>query len=237
MAFLRSMVRCNRALCHRTFGRGRSYQCMSGWHCDSGVQEHRCVLSGLGANRIQNSNSPLPERLQGLLLILFTESLKIGLAVRIERLLAALLPGRFKFGRCDVPVRSAFAADSTQVLAELFDRGSSEEPVAIVDLVNDKTGLQHNRVRNHGIVDRIGVFGNVEILLNDAPRIGEKRPVSSYSATIFVRLGDIVGADRDQPAIANLHLAMELQQTFCLTAIFWAEAAAAKDEHHGILSL
>ena len=32
-------------------------------------------------------------RLQRLLLILFAESLKIGLAVRIERLLTALLPG------------------------------------------------------------------------------------------------------------------------------------------------
>src|ERR1700738_3266820 len=115
--------------------------------------------------------------------------------------------------------------------------GSSKEPVAVVDLMNDKAGLQHNHVRNHGIVDGIGVFGDVEILLNNAPRIGEKGPVSADSAAIFVRLGDIVGADRDHPAIANLHLTMELQQTFCLTAIFWAEAAAAKDEPHGILSL
>src|SRR5271156_1450521 len=90
---------------------------------------------------------------------------------------------------------------------------------------------------NHGIVDGIGVFGDVEILLNNAPRIGEKGPVSPYSATIFVRLGDVVGADRDQPAIANLHLAMELQQTFCLTAIFWTEAATTKDQHHRMLSL
>jgi hypothetical protein len=30
---------------------------------------------------------------------------------------------------------------------------------------------------------------------------------------------------------------MELQQPFGLTAVFWAEAAAAKDENHGILSL
>ena len=58
-----------------------------------------------------------------------------------------------------------------------------------------------------------------------------------YPAAIFDRLGDIVGADGDQPAIADLHLTMELQQTFCLTAIFWAEGAAAKDKHHRMLSL
>jgi hypothetical protein len=86
-------------------------------------------------------------------------------------------------------------------------------------------------------VGRIGVFGDVEVLLNDAPRVGEKGPVRAYSAAIFVRLRDVVGADRDQPAIADLHLTMELQQTFGLTAIFRTEGAAAKDEHHGIPSL
>jgi DNA-directed RNA polymerase subunit H (RpoH/RPB5) len=62
--------------------------------------------------------------------------------------------------------------------------------------VNDKAGLQHNHVRNHRIVDRVGVFGDVEIFLNDTPWIGEKGPVSAYSAAVFVRLGDVVGTDR-----------------------------------------
>jgi hypothetical protein len=43
-----------------------------------------------------------------LLLILFTESLNVRFAVRIEKVFAALLPRRFHFGRCDVPVRPAF---------------------------------------------------------------------------------------------------------------------------------
>jgi len=42
------------------------------------------------------------------LLILFTESLDVRFAVRIEEFLAALLPRRFECGRCDVPVRAAF---------------------------------------------------------------------------------------------------------------------------------
>jgi len=57
------------------------------------------------------------------LLILFTESLNVGFAVRIEEFLAALLPRRFKFGRCDVPVRTAFFGNGTQVLAEIFHSG------------------------------------------------------------------------------------------------------------------
>jgi len=46
IAILHPMLRCNYALCHPTFGRGRSYQCMSGWHCGSVVQQHRCALCG-----------------------------------------------------------------------------------------------------------------------------------------------------------------------------------------------
>src|SRR5215471_16220064 len=46
------------------------------------------------------------------LLILFTDSLGVGFAVRIEQILAALLPRRLEFGRCDVPVRPAFLGNS-----------------------------------------------------------------------------------------------------------------------------
>ena len=69
------------------------------------------------------------------LLILFTEGLDVRLAVRIEEFLAALLPRRFEFGRRDVPVRPAFLEDRTQVLAEFFQSGPPEEPVAHVDLI------------------------------------------------------------------------------------------------------
>jgi hypothetical protein len=47
------------------------------------------------------------------LLILFTQSLDVGFAVRIEEFLTALLPRRFEFRRCDVPVRPAFLANGT----------------------------------------------------------------------------------------------------------------------------
>ena len=69
-------------------------------------------------------------------------------------------------------------------------------------------------MRDHGIVDRIGVFGDVEIFLDDTPRIGEERPVGTDSGAIFIRLGDVVGANRDQPAIADLELTMELNKPF-----------------------
>ena len=53
-------------------------------------------------------------------LILFTESLDVGFAVRVEELLAALLPRSSEFGRSDVPIRPAFLGNGAQVLAEVF---------------------------------------------------------------------------------------------------------------------
>jgi hypothetical protein len=54
----------------------------------------------------------------------------------------------------------------------------------------------------------IGILGNIEILLNDAPRIGKKRPVRTDSTAKLVSLTNIVGADRHEPAIADFHLSM-----------------------------
>jgi hypothetical protein len=109
-------------------------------------------------------------------LILFSESLDIRLAVRIEEFLAALLPRRFQFGRRDVPVRPAFLGNGTQVLAEIFQSGPAEELVAVVNLINDQTGLKDNHVGDHRIVDWIRVFGDVEIFLDDTTCVGKERP-------------------------------------------------------------
>jgi hypothetical protein len=101
--------------------------------------------------------------------------------------------------------------------------------VAIVDLVDDKAGLEDDHMRDHRIVGRIRVFGDVEIFLDDTPRVGQEGPVRADTATIFVRLSDVVGTDRDKPAIANLHLTVELKKPFSLSAVFGAETAAAQE--------
>src|SRR5438093_13251875 len=74
-------------------------------------------------------------------LVLLTKRLDVCFAVLIEEFFAPFLPCRFKFGRCDVPVRPAFPDNDTQVLSEILDCGSAKVPVAVVDPINDKTGL------------------------------------------------------------------------------------------------
>src|SRR3984893_6005983 len=117
-------------------------------------------------------------------LVLPAKRLDVGFAVRIEQILAALLPRHFEFGRCDVPGRPALSDYGAEVLAELLQSGPAEEPVAVVDLVDDKTGLEDNHVGDHGIVARGGVLGDVEILMDNATRIGEEGPGWTESRAI-----------------------------------------------------
>ena len=77
---------------------------------------------------------------------------------------------------------------------------------------------------DHGIVDRIGVFGDVQVFLHQTPRVGQERPVSADSAAIFIRLSDIVGAYCHQPAIGHLELTVELNEPFGLPAVLGAVA-------------
>src|SRR5262249_48599666 len=104
---------------------------------------------------------------------------------------------RFQFRSCDVPVGSAFLAHGTEVLTEIFYGGPAEEPIAVVDLMNDQTWLEDDHVGDHRIVGGIRVFGDVQIFLDVTPPVGEEGQVGPIPAEIFTRLGDIGGADRD----------------------------------------
>ena len=81
-------------------------------------------------------------------------------------------PSGFQFGLSDVPVRTTLPLYSTQVLAKLFDGRSAKEPVAVVDLEYNETRFEDDNMRDHRIVLGVRVLGDVEILLNLAPRIG-----------------------------------------------------------------
>jgi hypothetical protein len=59
-------------------------------------------------------------------------------------------------------------------------------------------------VPNHGVVDWIGVFGDVEVFLDDPPRVGEELPLEADSTALFIRLSNTVGANRDQPSFLGL---------------------------------
>jgi len=169
--------------------------------------------------------------------VFFAEDFSVGFSVGIETGGFAALPGGFVFGVGDVPVGAALFGDDTKILAEVFEGGAAPEPVAVVDLEDDEARLEHDGVGDHGIVNWVGVFGDVEVFLDAAACVGEEGPLGTDAAAEFVGLGDAVGADGDETGIGDFHLAMELEEEFGLAAVFGAEASAAEDEHHGMLPL
>jgi hypothetical protein len=92
-------------------------------------------------------------------------------------------------------------------------------------------------VRDHRIVNGVRVLGDVEILLDLAPRVREEGPVGADSAAKLIRLGDVVGAYRDEAAIADLELAVQLDEPFGLPPLLRTEAPATENEDHGIWAL
>ena len=143
----------------------------------------------------------------------------------------------FIFRRRDVPIRSALSGDCTKNLAEILKRRAAEEPIAAVDLVDDKARFQNNDLGNHGIVIEVGVFGNIKIFLNNAPGVGKEWPVGADARAVLVGQSDVVSADRDQTAVSNFHLAMELDQEFGLTAILGTITTTAEHQNHRMLAL
>ena len=94
----------------------------------------------------------------------------VSFAVGVEEFFAALLPSRFEFGGCDVPVRPAFPGNDTQVLAEIFESGPAEEPVAVVDFINDKTVKVRlkNPAEADALMDAAAYEAYIAVLLKEA---------------------------------------------------------------------
>jgi hypothetical protein len=86
-------------------------------------------------------------------------------------------------------------------------------------------------------VDRVGIFGDVQVLLDCAPRVGEKRPVGADSTTIFIGFDNTVCTYCNEPAIADLELAMELNKALGLSAVLGTVASTAENKNHRMLSL
>jgi hypothetical protein len=123
-------------------------------------------------NTMTDKNEPVTASGAQCRLRLLPKHLPVAFAVGIKAIMFTPFPSGFQLGPSDVPVRTAFPQYSTQVLPELFDRGSAEEPVAVVDLEYNEARFEDDDMRDHRIVLGVGVLGDVEILLNLSSRIG-----------------------------------------------------------------
>jgi len=64
--------------------------------------------------------------------------------------------------------------------------------------------------------------------LNYTGRIGQKRPMRTDARTVLICRSQVVRANGDEAAITDFHLAMKVDESFHLAAIFWAVASSTK---------
>jgi hypothetical protein len=64
--------------------------------------------------------------------------------------------------RRDVPVGAAFFGDGAEVLTEVLHGGAAEEPVAVVDLVDDEAGFENDNVRLR-MADSSSLFARADV--------------------------------------------------------------------------
>src|SRR3954454_12976015 len=74
----------------------------------------------------------------------------------------ARVPGVAQLGGAEVPVGADLARDGLQVVTEVDPGGTDPEPVAVVDAVDDEPRFDHERVRDHRVVVRVGVLLDIE---------------------------------------------------------------------------
>jgi hypothetical protein len=75
-----------------------------------------------------------------------------------------------------VPVWADFPGYGAQVVPKINDRRTAPEPVSVVNAVDHKARLEHERMWDHWIVLGVGILLDVEVLLNCSVRVGEEGP-------------------------------------------------------------
>ena len=86
----------------------------------------------------------------------------------------ARVPGFTQPRGAQIPVRADLARTRPQIVPEVENGWPPPEPIAVVDAVDNESRLEHECVRNHRIVFRVGVLRNVEILLNRSAGVREE---------------------------------------------------------------
>src|ERR1700760_4551503 len=82
----------------------------------------------------------------------------------VEWRVVACLPGFAQTGLAEIPVRADLAGDGPQIVPEISEGGTSPEPIAVVDAVDDQSRLEHESVGDHGVVLGVGVLLDFEVL-------------------------------------------------------------------------
>src|SRR5215472_7692858 len=105
----------------------------------------------------------------------------------VERREISRIPCLAESRSAQIPVRTDFPRHGAQVVPKIDDRRPTPEPVAVIDAVDREARLEHERVWDHRVVLGIGVFLDVEVLLNLPLRVGEEGPLGADRRTELLK--------------------------------------------------
>lgn len=154
-----------------------------------------------------------------------------------EAAVVASVPRFSQAGSCEVPVGPDAAGDVSEVVDDFVDGGPTPVPVPVVDLVDLQARLEDHGVGDHWITGWVGVFGNVEVLLDYPFRVGEERPLSAETVAESIDRGMVVGGDSDDLGVADDEFGIEVDQVPDLASILGAERASEQQEDHRVVAL
>src|SRR5271154_4666872 len=89
----------------------------------------------------------------------------------------ARVPSLAESRSLQIPVGADLARHGPQVVPEVDHRRPPPEPIAVIDAVDDESRLEHECMRNHRIMLGVGVFRDIEVLLNNSAGVGEEGPL------------------------------------------------------------
>jgi hypothetical protein len=72
--------------------------------------------------------------------------------------------------------------------------------------VDDQPRLEHEGVRDHRVVLGVGVLGDVEVLLDRPPGIGQEGPRGADRCAELLQRVVLVGGDRDDLGVGHRDL-------------------------------
>src|SRR5690606_1613943 len=166
------------------------------------------------------------------------EDLPPRLPVRVETRSLPALPQGPHLRRVDLPVRARSPRDLAQVRVQLSDRRAAPVPVPVVDLVDLQPGLQHEGVRDHGLVVRIRVLLDAEVPCNDPIPVVEERPIRADPEPEVVERDEVaIRGNGYEPREAYGALLREGDELVELLPVLGAVDAPVEGEHHRVVAL
>ena len=101
----------------------------------------------------------------------------------------------------------------------------------------DEPRLEHERVRDHRVVLRVGVLLDVEVLLDGAVRVREEGPLGADRRAELLERVVVVGRDRGDLRVGDRDLRIERGELKVLLVLLRAVVAAREREDQRVVAL